>query len=410
MVYVRYDRKTSLVWAGGTGSTPVAEATYRVAELPESIEQSNALADDNYVGAYQPGPARVGGRWGELTFVRDLIGSDTADVPPADGSLLRACGFAETANGSSPDWGYKYALADPHADTGTPAGETEAVAFKLYQDLLYRQVTNCVGSVAVEFTAGQHAKLRYNFRGQIPSTPGNGGIYGSPVAFTAEPNPIPVQSSAFQITLARSGTVSGTCTGTTSTTILKDTGATFITSGVLFGDTITLTIGSETATVVSVDSETQLTSTPLSGSGTYDTGEAYTIPRAASYTVTNLVVPSITYDVGNIIDPRDDINGSHGFSEAIITGRQPNITMLVEVPSWERFNFERTYILAETLDLQWGHEIGLGDRHELTCKCSGVINAMPVLSNRGGKLVYTITMDQGIETGDDPFEMSWQGT
>lgn len=71
--------------------------------------------------------------------------------------------------------------------------------------------------------------------------------------------------------------VTGTCTGTTSTTVLKDTGATFITDGIIGGEKITLDVGSETAKVVTVDSETQITSTTLSGAGTYDTGETYTI-------------------------------------------------------------------------------------------------------------------------------------
>ena len=71
--------------------------------------------------------------------------------------------------------------------------------------------------------------------------------------------------------------VTGTCTGTTSTTILKDTAATFITDGIEAGQTVTLDVGGETAVIAAVDSETQLTTAALSGTGTYDTGEAYTI-------------------------------------------------------------------------------------------------------------------------------------
>jgi hypothetical protein len=77
--------------------------------------------------------------------------------------------------------------------------------------------------------------------------------------------------------------VTGIVTGDSSTTVLVDEDATFLTDGVRKGDTVTLGAGSpggETATVVTVDSETQITTTALSGAGTYDPGspgETYTI-------------------------------------------------------------------------------------------------------------------------------------
>lgn len=69
----------------------------------------------------------------------------------------------------------------------------------------------------------------------------------------------------------------GACTGTTSTTILKDTAATFVTNGVEAGHYVILNAGGEYAKVVTVDSETQLTTQALTDSGTYDTGEAYDV-------------------------------------------------------------------------------------------------------------------------------------
>lgn len=409
MSYIRYDKRTFVSWIAGTGPTPVGVAAYRVADVTTSWEQAVALADSNYVGAYQDAPTRPGGRFMEFGFTTELRGSDTADVPPPDGALLRACAFAEAQNGTTPNIGWKYTAADPHPDTGTPAGETDPIDIHIWQDRLYRMANECVGSVAVSFIAGQIPTIRYTWRGQVESGK-KGGSYATADSFIAGAQPKPVASAGLTMTVARTGTVTGTCTGTTSTTVLKDTAATFITDGVLYGDTITLTIGSETATVVSVDSETQITSTALSSTGTYDTGEAYSIARAASYATTSLVVPSLVYDVGNFLDPRPDMSGDHGFAAPIITRRSPRATMVVEAPSFERFNFERAYIEGETLDLTWTHEAGGGDRHAMTGKFSGVISAMPALSEQGGKLVYTVLMEQGIESGDDAFELSWQGT
>lgn len=74
--------------------------------------------------------------------------------------------------------------------------------------------------------------------------------------------------------------VTGTATGASSPTILIDSNATFITDGITVGQTVTLDVGGNTATVASIQSETQLTSTALSATGSYDAGEAYTITTA----------------------------------------------------------------------------------------------------------------------------------
>ena len=71
--------------------------------------------------------------------------------------------------------------------------------------------------------------------------------------------------------------VTGTVTGAQSTTVLIDENATFITDGVMVGDTVTMDVSGETALVASVDSETQLTTAALSGADTYDPADAYTI-------------------------------------------------------------------------------------------------------------------------------------
>ena len=71
----------------------------------------------------------------------------------------------------------------------------------------------------------------------------------------------------------------GTVTGAQSTTVLIDSAATFETDGITVGQTVSLDVGGETALVVSIDSETQLTTAALSGSGTYDATEAYSIPN-----------------------------------------------------------------------------------------------------------------------------------
>lgn len=94
-------------------------------------------------------------------------------------------------------------------------------------------------------------------------------------------------------------TITGTHTGAQSTTVLIDAAATFQTDSVTTGDGIVLDVGGETATVVTVDSEIQITSTVLSGAGTYDATEAYTITKASIVTLTDILTSVLTESVAN---------------------------------------------------------------------------------------------------------------
>jgi hypothetical protein len=83
-------------------------------------------------------------------------------------------------------------------------------------------------------------------------------------------------------------TLAGTATSTHLTTpdiILTDSSATFLTSGVKVGDTVeNLTDAGSTATVVTVDSETQITTTVPSGGAIdeWTSGDSYTIDSATT--------------------------------------------------------------------------------------------------------------------------------
>ena len=74
-------------------------------------------------------------------------------------------------------------------------------------------------------------------------------------------------------------------------------------------------------------------------------------------------------------------------------------------------NFKYEFLKQTTWDISWVHENGGGDLHELTCAGSFKINVMPMLTDIGaGKMGYTLTMMQSIDSGDTDFYASWQGT
>ena len=114
--------------------------------------------------------------------------------------------------------------------------------------------------------------------------------------------------------------ITGTVTGAQSTTVLIDSTATFETDGVTVGQTVSLDVGGETAAVVSIDSETQLTTAALSDSGTYDAGEAYTVIN--EYTV---------YARGAI----EVTEGKHSTDTIAVTGARVNFpNVMVQILHW----------------------------------------------------------------------------
>jgi hypothetical protein len=402
-----------VAWIAGTKDSAVSIAGYRVKNLNYQVVDAVQLADNNLVGSWAPGPNRAGGLFGVVTFETEFRGSDTADVPPPDGALLRACGFQEQENGTTPNIGYKYTLADPHLLTGTPAGYVDPIDLSFYYDGRYRQVQNCVGSVVVTFGAGSHARYSWTFRGQISETVPVLSA-GTPPSFSAQANPIPVKNERLQMTITRTGTVTGSATSTGTGTALADTAASFIQDAVYAGDVITNDTDGSAAVIASVETETGLTTTALTGGSdnTWESGDTYTITRAAAYqtAVGDLIVPSFSYDTACIVDPRDDVSGQHGFSQPIITGRRPRGAMTVEIPAPAIANFEREFRSESTFDFIWHHEYDFGDRHAMTGQFSGVLAALPRIDTRNGKYVYILDYQQGIESGDQFFELSWQGT
>lgn len=92
-------------------------------------------------------------------------------------------------------------------------------------------------------------------------------------------------SKSYSTTSAFAASGTATSTHASPTTKLVNSNATFLTSGVRFGDVVTNTSDAgASATVVTVDSETQLTTTAVSGGAVnnWTSGNNYTIAPASA--------------------------------------------------------------------------------------------------------------------------------
>lgn len=113
-------------------------------------------------------------------------------------------------------------------------------------------------------------------------------LNGWQVAFAARGGPAYVSCRIDGGNLVRLDPVTGTATSSDAGTTLIDSNASFDVDGILPGDTVVNSDDGSSATVISVDSSTQITITALSG-GTendWDIGEAYEI------TATNPIAPT----------------------------------------------------------------------------------------------------------------------
>ena len=123
--YQRFEFKESVGWAGGTVATPVAAAIYDARKISLKHEIVEMIDSDARVGGDFPGQPLPAGRYSEIDFECFLRGQHTADVPAPEGALLRACGFQETASGTTPNIVYKYTLGNPHVVATTLPGATD---------------------------------------------------------------------------------------------------------------------------------------------------------------------------------------------------------------------------------------------------------------------------------------------
>lgn len=126
-------------------------------------------------------------------------------------------------------------------------------------------------------------------------------------------------SSTFTLNSSAARSLTLTADAGGSATVLVDAAATFRTWKVRVGDVITNVTDSATNRVVSVDSETQLTTSAITGSNTYSAGDSYTfetqLTTAAESGVDTLYIPIINEMV---ISPATSVSNTLIYTAPVI--------------------------------------------------------------------------------------------
>lgn len=125
-----------------------------------------------------------GARFGAIEFSAELKGSGAAGTPPAIGTLIKACGFAESV---VTDTSVTYAMASSAIDTLTMA---------LYMDGMIHKIWGARGSFKLAFKNGEPVWADFRFLGADFSV--EDGALLSGVSYEAT-NPQPFLNAAFAL-------------------------------------------------------------------------------------------------------------------------------------------------------------------------------------------------------------------
>jgi hypothetical protein len=113
---------------------------------------------------------------------------------------------------------------------------------------------------------------------------------------------------------------------------------------------------------------------------------------------TGLVVESIAYDLGNMLDPRPSGSGTYGYDSPIINGREPVIDIKVEArdigATVATSNWEATYLARADCVWTFSHNPSATADQQLDVTFTGVLMEYPQLSESNGKLVYDLKFKQ----------------
>jgi hypothetical protein len=423
--YARYESKSSASWAAGTSGSPDAETAFRVEDLSFNSENSDTVATNTYVGEYQGAPPRPSGRYGLIGFTAEITPT-AGGAPPHIGALLRASGLEEfDVNPVSPDTGicYAYQLGDLHLQAMSPAGIVDPVDISVNYDREQSALLGCVLNAQIRLEANMLPKIAFNGRGLIDDSIATATTSGHEEVdvpqITNTLNPVPVQASDFFIRDHEYKTVSYTVNDFDSSptsyvvvdgdkTLTLTPHSTFVVTGSSIAGTYTVvsstydSIATETTVYIEEDLSAHQgspISSPVSN-GIRQVKTAYS----------DLIVLRYNIDLGNMIDERSDMNGSFGFSQPLITKRNPTADCQIECTALAEFNPYNIFIQNKSLDIVCHLNPGNGTNESITIFQTVRVASYPSKTVVNNKFVYDISFMQDIGNGTFPLCLVWTDT
>lgn len=395
-----------------TDAGPSASVDALLIGNPEYTLDVNKLTRDNVRSDLSPLATVSGRKTAKLTFTHEVRNNGNTDgsTPPLLGTLLRACGMAQTnISGASGTIGNAAAGV---SNTGTISfAKTTA-----YTGYVPRTVTMTVttggasGAIRVTIAAPAVGEVTaYNqtnvavtnatpitLPGGATVTPtvGTNAVIGDVYTFVLTPagyqyTPVSDTFESATMYLYRDGLLHKLL-GARGTFSVQATGGEFA----IF--TFTFTGDYSAAIDTSMPTPTYETQKPTQVELANLTVNGFTAFAAAEF----------TFDMANDVQIREDINSVEAYAGGIITGRAPVLGINPETvleathPVWAN--------LAAGTEMAFTAKVGKAKGNVVQFDCPNVQYTDVKYGNRNGILVYDITMNCARLTGNDEVKISFR--
>jgi len=127
--------------------------------------------------------------------------------------------------------------------------------------------------------------------------------------------------------------------------------------------------------------------------------------------ITTLVVNRYMFDLGNILDPRPDVSGSFGYTNPIVSGNAPTLTVELEYPvptgGSAIIDFEDRFRDRDLCKWTFEHGGTLGANQQLTFSFGGYVAAPPRKSVLNNHVIQTVTFAMDDVTSSNYFAMTY---
>lgn len=396
----------ALAWAAGKQSSALALAVYNTLDLSLNPEEDISQGGDVHTGSSIQGDIAPGGRRGVADWRSELRGPNISGQPPPEGALLRAASFSETEVAEI--------TGTATAGTGTVtlvvAGETFVTKGVERGTWINNstQTKYCFVLEVVNETTITTTVLR-NFAGVTAN-------WAVDDAFTIE------HVFAYELSdvnTAKNLIADGGNLDPIDLVHWMDGLQTKIIGAVL---RVAFDFSARNFPMMEFDAVGQLEAGVASFTSSGETEEDLnTFVRGADplglgaagweinvsgSPLANQVAYALRYDLGTLFHDGEGFNGLLGTEQSAITGFEPIIQMVVEVPSaLADANFKNLCLNRTILWFSFAHGVETG--FPWFVSYAARIDRIPQIQTRGGKALYLLELSQerGTGSGTTPFPL-----
>lgn len=388
----------ALAWAAGKQSSPLSLAVYNTLDLSLNPEEDISQGGDVHMGSSVLGDIAPGGRRGVLDWRSELRGPDISGQPAPEGALLRAASFSETEVAEI--------TGTATAGTGTVtlvvSGET-FVTKGVERGTWINNTTQsnyCFVLEVVNETTITTTVLRNNAGDTADWVSGNAFTIEHCFAYelsdvSTAKNLIADGGNLDPIDLVH--WMDGLQTKVKDAVLRVAFDFTARNFPMMEFDAVGILEAGVASFTSSGETETAL-NTFIRGADPLGLGGTGWVINVSGSPLANQVAYALRYDLGTLFHDGEGFNGLLGTEQPAITGFEPVIQMVVEVPSaLADANYKNLCLNRDVLWFSFAHGVETG--FPWFVSFAARIERIPRIQTRSNKALYLLELSQERGTG-----------